>query len=373
MPGRGLWVSAAILLLGLLSCEAYLRWKGFDPLGHVRRGPFQTVFVRAAEDARMRYELIPGAHGWGWRCEVEINAAGFRDRDYPRTKPAGTRRIVALGDSITFGNYLDAGQTWPKRLEELLARGPLACEVLNLGVTGYDTLQMVGFLERTGVAFEPDAVVIGFCINDIGTASLELGYIERLQRYGSWIYRPRIAQWVRLKRDRQLMLRGYYDLNEESRFLARNRHEIDDISNDTALLERMRAIDESIRRAGEPLPRHVPLGWYTSPAHVGKLRFAFRSLAELAGRHPFAVHVVILPYLGEGPFAEAHDLAYALIAHEARAAGFHVLDLARIVRKAGPEELKVEPRDDTHFNARGHNLIARAIAEHLFRSGFTRE
>jgi lysophospholipase L1-like esterase len=371
--GTGLAASAATLLLVLLAIEAYLRWKGYEPLAAGRRTSYHGLFVRASEDARMRYELTPGARGRGWDCDIEINAAGFRDRDYSESKPPGTRRIVALGDSITFGNFLEAGETWPKRLEETLQADGRPIEVLNLGVTGYDTLQMVAFLERTGLAFDPDLVVIGFCLNDNGTASVELSYIERLQRYGSWIYRSRIAQWLRFERDKQLLRRGYHDFNREDRFLERNRGEIDDISHDAALLARMGTIEASIRRVGEPLPSYVPINWYGSRAHMGKFRFAFRSLAELVERRRVPVLIVILTYLREAPFEEAHDLVYALITDESRAFGFDVLDLAPTVRAAGPESLMVDPEDDTHYNAKGHALIARAIAAHLVTSGFTRE
>src|SRR5439155_640014 len=67
----------------------------------------------------------PGAHSTVlWPPElayqVHINALGLRGPEIARTPPPGRTRILALGDSMTFGYYLEEGETWPARLEALL-------------------------------------------------------------------------------------------------------------------------------------------------------------------------------------------------------------------------------------------------------------
>jgi hypothetical protein len=73
-------------------------------------------------------------------------------------KPAGEIRIVAIGDSFTFGDEVDDGETFSAALENDL---PTA-EVLNLGVHGYGHDQMLLRLRRDGLAFAPDVVLLGW-------------------------------------------------------------------------------------------------------------------------------------------------------------------------------------------------------------------
>lgn len=369
---RKLGISGLVLASLALCAEIGLRAAGYDPLratGLAGDG-FGGLFVRASADPRRRYELTPGARGRGFDCDVSINSHGFRDREYEREKPAGTRRIVVLGDSITFGTSLAAEETYPERLEALLAARGQAIEVLNLGVAGYDTLQEAAFFESTGLALGPDLVLVGYCFNDAGTQSVELGSLERLERFRSWIYASRLAQWIALRYDRFQLARESYDLNEEQVFRERHHREIADLSEDQPLLQAMDELRLRLATHRHLIPRHNPLPWYASPAHVGKLRYAFETLAEIAGRRDVPVLVVILPYLRDGALRRELDVAYDLIAREARRAGLGVLQLRDTVRVVGASTLQITDDDPTHYNALGHERIAARLLQHLEETGF---
>jgi hypothetical protein len=101
-----------------------------------------------------------------WR--FRINGQGMRDdREFARAKPAGTRRIVSLGDSFTVGYEVDADQTFSAVLErELRARGRRV-EVLNAGVSGFSNAEECLYLERELLAYEPDVVLVSFFFNDL--------------------------------------------------------------------------------------------------------------------------------------------------------------------------------------------------------------
>jgi hypothetical protein len=87
-------------------------------------------------DPVMGYTLRPEAHyarnfkpGTG----VSINRQGFRaGREYPKAAPAGRPRALCLGDSFTFGLWVDDAETFPAQLERL---GGM--ETINLGLMGY--------------------------------------------------------------------------------------------------------------------------------------------------------------------------------------------------------------------------------------------
>jgi hypothetical protein len=97
-----------------------------------------------------------------------INTQGMRaPRDYPYAKPAGTRRIVSLGDSFTVGYEVEGDETFSAVLErELRARGVRA-EVLNAGVSGFGTAEEVLYLERELWKYDPDLVLLSYFPNDL--------------------------------------------------------------------------------------------------------------------------------------------------------------------------------------------------------------
>jgi len=114
----------------------------------------------------------PGAHSTVlWPPElayqVHINALGLRGPEIARTPPPGRTRILALGDSMTFGYYLEEGATWPARLEALLRAAGRDVEVVNGGVGGWTISSETLFLEERALALAPAQVVVGFCANDI--------------------------------------------------------------------------------------------------------------------------------------------------------------------------------------------------------------
>src|SRR5262245_43955387 len=60
------------------------------------------------------------ADGTWW---FRINGEGMRDdREFAHAKPAGTRRIVSLGDSFTIGYEVEREQTFSAVLERELSR-----------------------------------------------------------------------------------------------------------------------------------------------------------------------------------------------------------------------------------------------------------
>ena len=77
-------------------------------------------------------------------------------------------RILLLGDSI--GYYGDPiSETYPTQLEVLLNRDSTFApsEIINTSTKGYTNYQELVYLKTHGLAFEPDAVGVAFCVNDL--------------------------------------------------------------------------------------------------------------------------------------------------------------------------------------------------------------
>ncbi len=105
---------------------------------------------------------------------VRINRYGHHDTEFPRQKPSGELRGLMVGDSVTMGDQLVYEQTFSAQLEKRLREGAGAFtsyEMINTGVHGYATYQEVEVL-RESMAFDPDFIVVGFCLNDLTDPSV---------------------------------------------------------------------------------------------------------------------------------------------------------------------------------------------------------
>ena len=358
-------ILSLLLLLGVL--EIVLRVAGYDPFAKVfsqAKDPLSAGLFRIESVFEgLDYELIPNADVEVWGTRAKINSHGLRDREYSLNKPPDTYRVLAIGDSITFGNKLPIEHTYPKYLESLFQDKGHDVEVLNFGVGGYNTLQEVIRLETLGLKFSPDHVIIGFCLNDIRVAALNRGYVKRMESYGSIIYRLRSFQFFAVRRDRYTQKRFMEETEGDAYFLERNAGKIADLSADNYLNDKMERLRKLLER-GENTNAYRYIKGYASKPHVGVLRYAFEKLGQLRDEHDFRVAVAIVPYLSDD-YPAVNELAYQIIRHEVTRMGFAVIELKDSYRTAGFEKLRFGEAEFIHPNQLGHKLMAAKIYEHL--------
>lgn len=104
-----------------------------------------------------------------YRISIRTNSVGMRaDREYTLEKPDGVFRIVGLGDSFTFGYGVNVEDTYLARLERLLLESGTNAEVINLGVAGLGTAEELRILQESGLQYDPDLVILGYYVNDLG-------------------------------------------------------------------------------------------------------------------------------------------------------------------------------------------------------------
>ena len=150
--------------------EAAFRW-------HVWRR-FELKFPRSTENlvrlpAPQVFEFKPNATGvfpgsidTTRTFPYRTNAHGLRDRDRS-TKTPGTKRVLVLGDSYTWGYAVAEEEAYPHVAERLLKeRGHPEIEVINAGIPDYNSRQQRVLLERLMPVYEPDAVVLAYVMND---------------------------------------------------------------------------------------------------------------------------------------------------------------------------------------------------------------
>jgi hypothetical protein len=101
---------------------------------------------------------------------VHINSRGLRDEEAAIPKPAGTYRLLNVGDSIVYGWRVGHEETFGQQLEQLLNDGPAAqtVEVVNAAMPGWSLEASRNFLLQEGFDYEPDAVILSIAVvNDI--------------------------------------------------------------------------------------------------------------------------------------------------------------------------------------------------------------
>jgi len=144
---------------------------------------------RVAADPVVGHEHVPSRSARLMGVDVSINSNKLRDREIPFEKPAGTKRILMLGDSLAFGWGVDFESTSSKVLERLLNDGktPPAYEVINTGVGNYNTAMEVQYFFNEGHKYAPDLVILNYFINDAEETPRYTGNFinEHLQ---SWVY-----------------------------------------------------------------------------------------------------------------------------------------------------------------------------------------
>lgn len=208
---------ALLALIGLLAlAEGTLRIAGFE-----RRIPPFVVFhpvgekVEASILARpetvseetILWRLRPNqTFGLEDRLTYRVNASGFRGPEPTDPKPPGARRVVAIGESVTFGLGVPEEWSFVSRLPEFLGPSAGTVEIANGGVPGYTSCQGRLLLESTALTWEPDAVLFYFGAgNESRAASLtdrergsrapssllrRLGGLRILQALGTLLARP---------------------------------------------------------------------------------------------------------------------------------------------------------------------------------------
>jgi lysophospholipase L1-like esterase len=316
----------------------YLAWS-FDPLPHCEQ---VNTFGRVGEQrryrdppigtlpagmrVRMRYDRPQGPDfDAAGSLPIVVNTLGFRDDEFPLTKPAGEFRVLALGDSFTYGWGVPDAAAWPQVLERSLRerqRSPV--QVVNAGFAaggatpdGYDR-----WFAEAGHRLTPDLVLVGLCLNDLGAVPL-LGYpivpAEPVLGGGSRLLDALWRAW------------------------------------------RQRQVRSEPRDYGDVV-RADPSWWNATQAGL-------RRLAADCRARGLPLLVVVFPMLSrlgdDYPYASLHALVAAFHA----AAGIDCLDLLPEFRGRDADRFTVHAIDQ-HPNRAGHALFAAAIERDLRRRGW---
>ena len=160
-PQFGVWKSIAFSLI-LISAVLGLAELGVRSWAYYLREDAEKY-----DPASETFVLIPGVHRSSI-ATVMVNSQGFVGRELEANRP-GLWRIVALGDSCTFGAG-DDRNTYPamlgSRLEKREGAGR-SYEVVNAGISGLNSGLALRRLTSKVLPLEPDVVTIYVGWNDL--------------------------------------------------------------------------------------------------------------------------------------------------------------------------------------------------------------
>lgn len=152
-----LFFNFLVLLSSLIAfffiAEVYCRVRKISSLDGFRYTDWPSMDIFRPSKF-LPFEIVPNIPGY-------TNSLGMRDKEYKVQKEAGVYRIVVLGDSITmYGKYTDF-------LEEILNnKQKVRFEVWNCAIGGQGIKEYYYNLIHRALRFNPDMLIIGFCLND---------------------------------------------------------------------------------------------------------------------------------------------------------------------------------------------------------------
>jgi len=316
-----------------------------------RMNGFPRRLYVATDDPSPAYLLRPGVVTRARGVSVRVNAFGLRGPETSAVPATGVRRVLALGDSATFGEGVPEEDTFPVRLErELQERTRQRWEVLNSGVGGFNTADELHFLRTRGLALRPEAVVVGFNLNDIDHApvinALGLLSYDREARASTWspahvseFYL--VLRWLLIMRGRLITGRPGIDVPFDT---GQPFHPTE--------------------RAVSAMRRH----YYAHPNddRWGTMVDALRGLGETTRQRGIRLVIAIIPdgdqLEGPEPGLVPQQKLLAICAD----AALDCLDLYPAFVAAGSVGLH---HDIMHPNAAGQRVIAHALAERLASEG----
>lgn len=279
---------------------------------------YASELKRPGTYSNLSHEHIPNREADLYGVHIKINSDGFRDKEYTVEKDTATFRILILGDSITFGWGVAFNNTFSKVLEQRLNQEKQSpdstYEVLNLGVGNYNTVMETITLEKKGLLYNPDLIVLAYYINDVEITPKKPFFLFKY----SYLY---AFLWDKYQ-------------NIKVRFIGGNDYK--------SYYKKLYADNYSGMVEGHE---------------------ALLSLVQLARERKIPLLIMIIPefhQFKEYPFQEVTFFVTEIADEQ----GVPILDLLPFFLSYEPETVWVS-YEDAHPNAVGHQVIADALYEEI--------
>ncbi|MBN2476924.1 MAG: hypothetical protein JXB62_20115 [Pirellulales bacterium] len=334
-------------------------------------------------------------HTSEYRFTVETNALGIRDEEVQLDRD-DRYRILAIGDSFTYGWGVGNDQAWPKVAERQLRQAGCRVEVLNLGHPGA-SLDLYARIARESIPLlKPDLVLVAVLQGD-DLKQLDLAAHDAKLRTLAWLraLAPNLTRLGKGECFRQPLRRTAAEMRAEWQANARQAlARLDDQQR-----QRLERLEPRVKQAlleGDVNPYSVDLGvrfpdYFAFTLHPERadVQAARRAMADhlrhiardarRAGAQLAVVSVPCAAYLNRQTLGTLRRLGFQVdeaalgddtpdevIRTACDTAGVPFCSVvARFRRAAETQRLYFEL--DEHFNVQGQTLYGEAVSELLLR------
>ena len=303
------------------------------------------LFMR---DDDLGWKLRPGAvDPWGG-VAVSINERGYRGPLVPYARAERTRRVLYLGDSVTFGYRVASWHdTFPFLADSLVAaRDSMAVETVNLSVEGYSQWQQAIVMEKESARYRPDLVVIGFVLNDVTE-------MFHLVRFGGaeegFQMRHAASSWIGRALEKSAIV---YEIQNVTREVKAKRRLGQDV--------RLGAIKQQALEV-ETLMHHpdqanVKTAWDFALADLQKI-------ADRCAQLDIPLLVVAFPFAVQLSDPEGLGAPQRVLMNYTHARGIAAVDLLpALATRARADSTASLFLDEDHFSLTGHRAVADLLA-----------
>ncbi len=315
---------------------------------HIRPKIFtlRSDYVKLSNNPILGYELNPN--------DPEINSYGLRKPEISITKQPDITRIIALGDSITFGCCtIPSNQTYPFFLEKKLnTMSSNKVEVVNAGVVGYNTMQEAEFYKEKIKDLKPDFLILQVTLNDWQQESFE--------------YNSLLTQLP--KKSASISYLFFESVKKSSRFLW-----------NSYLFQYLTYIKSAISTnniAAFPTSKEVVLGIQSQDLKIAPwentniISDGFRQLSSQIEPHLKKNSLVVIfpDFNNLFNYAQEYKDEHAYIIKTAQENGFQVLDLRNCYQNDFSSHnvpFVSSVSDTVHPNKYGHQVAGNCIAEYF--------
>lgn len=352
---------AGTLGVGELLARAFL----LPPALTERRDEYALIAPHAVRGFGLKPDAAVEYHRGGRSFAIQINHRGFRGGSFDEALRARVR-LLAVGDSFTFGLGVDSTNTWPAQVESSLRAelGP-SVRVVNAGVPAYSARQMRQVTDELMDELRPGVVLFG--LNSETFWRVDGPYLYR----GGELVSSAVSPHVTVGR-RGLYYSRYTNRPWMSRIdLWLNQH-----------FELGAQMVEAVHLAyGAFLPRKAvaPMQEATVPVDTMRVKQSLApELAELerawkiarAGGAEFVV-LLINPQRPDGSFAEVQRVYNRVVSDFCRARGIAVVDPLPVLLRAAQGKPVFRSADDYHWTASADELAGGQLYLYLKNAGLS--
>ncbi|HOK40033.1 MAG TPA: SGNH/GDSL hydrolase family protein [bacterium] len=334
------------------------------------------VYIETSAGRRLRpnTNIIIKNHSLSKReIKISINSLGYRN---PELKNKTKKRILFLGDSITFGDYLAETETFVRLVENIYntknSNPQNQIETINAGVGSIGLESEIAILKETGLSVKPDIVILDFYLNDFEQSpGVKLLKVPKLLN-NLWLahYAYKTASIIRMRLSKNAnswenprKLRIWMNEIKNSSATANSNTSAITLS-DTITAARIREQEEFNNLIIRNI-RDWGLAW--SATAWNDMQPFFDELKHLSDRHHFKLMFIAFPVAEQVKMQFVDDFPQRKLRETAKRLNIPFLDMLPTLRTAYQKTYNITELfyDHCHHTPAGNLIIANTISNFI--------